>query len=252
VPSGREDELPPKYAIPLAATVLGIAVVGVMWQASFVEPPYVAVVLPSPAVDERAPVRATGVARATEVAVFAGGCFWGIQAVFQHIAGVTSAVSGYSGGDMPSPTYDVVATGATGYAESVEVTFDPDVVSYGTLLKVFFSVAHDPTLYDRQGPDFGSEYRSEIFFTSTDQASVANLYIAQLDAAEVYSSSILTKVAPLDAFWRAEDAHQDYATLHPNTLYVATNDRPKLANLRDMFPELWRDDPVLVLAAFGT
>jgi peptide-methionine (S)-S-oxide reductase len=243
--------MPPKYSIPLAAGVLGIAVVGVMWQASFIEPPYAPVVLPSPAVDEVVQARHTGMAERSEVAVFAGGCFWGVQAVFQHVAGVSSAVSGYAGGDTPNPTYDQVANGGTGYAEAVEVTFDPDVVSYGTLLQVFFSVAHDPTLFDRQGPDFGSEYRSEVFFTSVEQASVAQLYIAQLDAAEVYSAVIMTKVAPLDAFWRAEDAHQDYATLHPNTLYVASYDRPKLINLHDMFPELWRDDPVLVLGAVG-
>jgi peptide-methionine (S)-S-oxide reductase len=244
--------MPPKYAIPLAATTLAIAVVAVMWQASSIEPTYVPVVLPSPAVDEPSPTRAAGVDPPAEVAVFAGGCFWGVQAVFQHIAGVASAVSGYAGGDLANPSYDQVATGLTGHAEAVEVTFDPDVVSYGTLLHVFFSVAHDPTLLDRQGPDIGAEYRSELFVTSGQQASVAQLYIAQLGRAEVYAATITTKVAPLDTFWRAEDAHQDYATLHPNALYVATNDRPKLANLHDMFPELWRDDPVRVLGAVGT
>src|ERR1051326_4326766 len=129
--------MPPKHTIPLAAAILGSAVIGVMWQASFVEPPYTPVVLPSPAVDEHALAREDGTPRRTEVAVFAGGCFWGVQVVFQHIAGVSSAVSGYAGGDMPNPSYDQVATGSTGYAEAVEVTFDPDVVSYGTLLQVF-------------------------------------------------------------------------------------------------------------------
>jgi peptide-methionine (S)-S-oxide reductase len=244
--------MPPKYAIPLAASIVGVMVVAVMWQASSLEPTYAAVVLPSPAVDETMPSHPEGAARPTEVAVFAGGCFWGVQAVFQHVNGVMSAVSGYAGGDAASPTYDQVAMGSTGYAETVQVTFDPTVVSYGTLLQVFFSVAHDPTLLDRQGPDVGTEYRSEIFFTTSGQAEVAKAYIAQLDAAEVYASAIMTKVMPLQTFWRAEDAHQDYATLHPNDPYVAANDRPKLAHLRDMFAELWREEPVLVNAAVGT
>jgi peptide-methionine (S)-S-oxide reductase len=242
----------PKYAIPLAATLVGFMVVGVMWQASSVEPTYAAVVLPSPAVDETMPSRPAGTAPPTEVAMFAGGCFWGVQAVFQHVNGVVSAVSGYAGGEAANPTYDQVAMGNTGYAETVQVTFNPEVVSYGTLLKVFFSVAHDPTQVDRQGPDVGSQYRSEIFFTTSGQADVAKAYIAQLDAAEVYANAITTKVQPLEAFWRAEDVHQDYATLHPNDAYIAANDRPKLGHLRDMFPELWRDDPVLVNGAIGT
>jgi peptide-methionine (S)-S-oxide reductase len=245
--------VPPKYAIPLAATVLGFMVVGVMWQASSVEPTYAAVVLPSPAVDERMPSRpASGAARNVEVAVFAGGCFWGVQAVFEHVTGVIGAVSGYAGGESSNPTYDQVATGVSGHAEVVQVTFDPSMVSYGTLLQVFFSVAHDPTLLDRQGPDVGREYRSEIFYATTEQATVAAAYIAQLDAVEVFTGPIVTKVAPLDAFWRAEDVHQDYAILHPNDPYVAANDRPKLAHLHDMFPDLWREDPTLAFGGVGT
>jgi peptide-methionine (S)-S-oxide reductase len=222
-----------------------------MWQAAWIDPLYNGVLLPSPVVDELLPVHPAGAAPMTEVAVFAGGCFWGVQAVFQHINGVTSAVSGYAGGDIANPTYTQVASGLTTHAEAVEVTFNPEVVSYGTLLKVFFSVVHDPTQIDRQGPDVGPQYRSEVFTLSTGQADVVKAYIAQLEDVLVYSASIVTKVAPLDRFWRAEDAHQDYVVLHPRELYVAVNDTPKIASLRAMFPDLWRDDPVLVTSTTG-
>jgi peptide-methionine (S)-S-oxide reductase len=241
--------MPPKHTIPLAATTLGLVVVGVMWQASSIEQTYSAVLLPSPAVDEFVPSKPVGAPRSEEVAVFAGGCFWGMQAVFQHVAGVVAAVSGYTGGDTSNPTYDQVASGMTGHAEAVEVTFDPNVVSYGTLLKVYFSVAHDPTLYDRQGPDVGPQYRSEIFYSSTEQADVAKAYIVQLDAAEVYSGQIVTQVEPLQTFWRAEDAHQDYVAFHPSELYVVVNDLPKLTHLRNLFPDLWHGTPTLVHGA---
>jgi peptide-methionine (S)-S-oxide reductase len=186
-----------------------------------------------------------------EVAVFAGGCFWGVQAVFQHVNGVTTAISGYSGGNSPSPTYEQVATGLSGHAEMVEVTFDPMVVSYGTLLRVFFSVVHDPTQVGRQGPDVGSQYRSLIMTTSIEQANVAQAYIDQLDAANVYADQIATKVLPLDTFWRAEPDQQDYVYLHPTDPYVAINDLRKIVNLKGKFAELWREDPALVANNIG-
>jgi peptide-methionine (S)-S-oxide reductase len=238
--------MPPKYAIPLAAAAVGFMVVGVMWQASAISPIARAVALPSPTLDEPVTAPVPGTPPGQEVAVFAGGCFWGVQVVFQHVAGVTSAVSGYAGGEGPQPTYDQVATGTTGYAEAVEVTFDPSVVSYGTLLQVFFSVAHDPTEVDRQGPDVGPQYRSEIFTTTKMQADVVTAYLAQLRNAEVYPAPIATKLADLTQFWRAENEHQDYATIHANDSYVVMNDLPKLVSLRDVFPDLWRDQPVLV------
>ena len=244
--------MPPKYAIPSVAGALGIVVVGVMWQAAWIDPLYNGVLLPSPVVDELLPAHAAGAAPMTEVAVFAGGCFWGVQAVFQHVAGVSSAVSGYAGGVMANPTYTQVVSGLTGYAEAVQITFDPEIVSYGTLLRVFFSVVHDPTQLDRQGPDVGPQYRSEIFALSTGQTDVARAYIAQLEEAQVYTAPIVTKVASLDRFWRAENGHQDYVLLHPRELYVAVNDTPKVASLRAMFPDLWRDDPALVTSAAGT
>jgi peptide-methionine (S)-S-oxide reductase len=244
--------LPPKYTIPSVAGALGLAVIGVMWQASAIDPLYNGVLLPSPALDEILPLeRPAGSPPMVEVAVFAGGCFWGVQAVFQHVAGVSAAVSGYSGGSVPHPSYEQVGTGLTGHAEAVEVTFDPTVVSYGTLLKVFFSVAHDPTQVGRQGPDRGPQYRSLIMTTSVEQANVAQAYIDQLDAANVYADLISTKVLPLDTFWRAEQQHQDYVVLHPRDPYVAINDIRKVNNLKNAFPELWRDDPALVGSGVG-
>jgi peptide-methionine (S)-S-oxide reductase len=183
----------------------------------------------------------------TEIAVLAGGCFWGIQAVYQHIKGVKNAVSGYAGGNPGAATYNAVSTGTTGHAESVQVTFDPHVVSYGQILQVFFSVAHDPTQLNRQGPDSGTQYRSEIFPQTEAQATFARDYIAQLDAAKVFAKPIVTQVgAPKTAFFRAEDYHQDYATLHPMQPYIMFNDAPKVAKLQVMFPELWREDAITV------
>ncbi len=245
--------MPAKYTIPAVSTALGIAVVGVMWQASLIDPLYNGVLLPSPRIDEMRPEpRLAGSEPMIEVAVFGGGCFWGVQAVFQHVNGVTSAISGYSGGALKQPTYEQVGTGVTGHAEMVEVTFDPSVVSYGTLLQVFFSVVHDPTQVGRQGPDVGSQYRSLIMTTSVEQANVAQAYIDQLDAASVYADQIATKVLPVDAFWRAEAAQQDYVFLHPTEAYVAINDLRKIVNLKAKFPELFREDPVLVSNAAGT
>ena len=193
------------------------------------------VALPSPAVD--AP-RAAKPAKQT--VVFAGGCFWGVQAVFQHVKGVADATSGYAGGTADTAQYPIVSTGETGHAESVRVTFDPAQVSFGQLLKVFFSVAHDPTELNRQGPDEGTQYRSAIFFTSPEQQRIAGAYVAQLDAAKVFGSRIVTQLAPLQAFYPAEAYHQNYATLHPDNPYILINDAPKVAQLRRLFPDLYR------------
>jgi peptide-methionine (S)-S-oxide reductase len=182
----------------------------------------------------------------TETAVFAGGCFWGVQAVFQHTRGVLNAVSGYAGGDAAGAKYELVSSGRTGHAEAVQVTYDPKQVSYGKLLQVFYSVAHDPTTLNRQGPDAGPQYRSVIFHKDAQQKRIAEAYIAQLDSARLFRSRIVTQVAPLTAFYPAEAYHQDYATRNPHQPYIATFDRPKIENLKAVFPQLYRDKPVLV------
>jgi len=187
----------------------------------------------------------------SETAVLAGGCFWGVQAVFQHVKGVTKVVSGYSGGDKQTPSYEEVSTGRTGHAESVEIRFDPSLVSYGQILRIFFSVAHNPTELDRQGPDQGTQYGSHIFAADAEQARIARAYIAQLDAAHVFPEKIATRVGDLTRFWPAEEYHQDFLTLHPNVPYIVYFDMPKLANLKRLFPDAWRDDPVLVSHAHG-
>lgn len=199
--------------------------------------------LPPPALDA-----AANPAGAHETAVLAGGCFWGVQAVFQHTRGVLNAVSGYAGGTRESAHYASVASGHTGHAESVQVTFDPRQISYGKLLQVFFSVAHDPTELNRQGPDYGTQYRSAVFYQDTQQQKVAERYIAQLDAAGVFPRQIATKLMPLAAspFYPAEAHHQDYATRNPHDAYIATYDRPKIANLKTLLPEVYRASPVLV------
>jgi peptide-methionine (S)-S-oxide reductase len=189
---------------------------------------------PKPAVD--APIAS---AKGHESVVLAGGCFWGVQAVFEHVKGVKSVVAGYSGGNVASPGYEMVSTGLTGHAESVSVTYDPSQVSFGQILMVYFSVAHDPTELNRQGPDSGSQYRSAIFYSTEQQKSVAIAYVQQLDAAQVYPSKIVTQIAPLKAFYRAEDYHQDYLQTHTNEPYIVYNDLPKLANLKKDFPELY-------------
>jgi peptide-methionine (S)-S-oxide reductase len=200
-----------------------------------------AVKLPPPAQD----VHGTA---ATETAVFAGGCFWGVQAVFQHTAGVLNAVSGYAGGEQSTAHYELVGSGRTGHAESVQVTYDPRQVSFGTLLQIYFSVAHDPTTMNRQGPDSGPQYRSAVFYRDAQQKQVTERYIAQLDAAKVFPAKIVTEVAPLRAFYPAEGYHQDYATLHPQSPYIAMFDLPKIANLKATMPQLYRQAPVLVSA----
>jgi len=182
----------------------------------------------------------------SESVVLAGGCFWGVQGVFQHTQGVLRAVSGYAGGKPDSASYSMVSSGSTGHAESVQVTYDPRKISFGQILQIYFSVAHDPTQLNRQGPDHGTQYRSAIFTASDQQKQAAEAYIAQINAAHVFSSPIVTQVAPLQAFYAAEDYHQDYATLHPNQPYIAYNDLPKIANLQKMYPAIYRSDPVLV------
>ena len=174
-----------------------------------------------------------------QTVVVAGGCFWGIQAVFQHVKGVISVTSGYSGGAASTAEYEVVSTGATGHAESVKIVYDPSQVTYGELLRVFFSVAHDPTQLNRQGPDTGSQYRSAIFYQGGEQKRIADAYIAQLDKAHVFARPIVTQVVELKAFYPAEAYHQDYARLHPNQPYIAFNDAPKVENLKKTFPEMW-------------
>jgi peptide-methionine (S)-S-oxide reductase len=195
--------------------------------------------LPPPAVDEPA-------GASTETAVLAGGCFWGVQGVFQHVKGVKSAVSGYAGGPKDKAEYETVSSGRTGHAESVRVTFDPKEISYGRILQIYFSVAHDPTELNRQGPDSGTQYRSAIFPVDTEQARVAKAYIAQLDAAHAFGSAIVTKIEPEKPFFPAEAYHQDYLTLNPTYPYIVYNDLPKIANLQKLYPELYRRDPVLV------
>jgi len=190
--------------------------------------------VPAPALDAK---RASVAAK--ETAVVAGGCFWGIQAVFQHVKGVISATSGYSGGSAKTAEYEVVSTGETGHAESVQIVFDPSQITYGELLRVFFSVAHDPTELNRQGPDEGTQYRSSIFYISAEQKQIAEAYIAQLDKAGVFPHRIVTQVVPLQAFYPAEGYHQNYAAMHPNQPYIMFNDAPKVEHLRQEFPDLY-------------
>jgi len=179
-------------------------------------------------------------AKGEQVAVLAGGCFWGVDAVFKHVKGVSSVVSGYSGGGAATAHYQVVSTGATGHAESVKITYDPSQISYSELLRVFFSVAHDPTQLNRQGPDVGSQYRSAIFFANEAQQETAQAYIAQLNKSGVFSAPIVTQVVPLDRFYAAEDYHQNYLALHPYQPYIVFNDMPKLRRLQQQFPVLYR------------
>jgi peptide-methionine (S)-S-oxide reductase len=188
--------------------------------------------LPNPAVDT------TQSQKKSDTAVLAGGCFWGVEAVFDALKGVSDAVSGYAGGNKSTAHYEIVSTGTTGHAESVQITYDPSQISFGQILKVYFSVAHDPTEVNRQGPDEGTQYRSQIFYTSDEQKRVAEAYIQQLNAAKVFRKPIATKVAPLQAFYPAEDYHQNFVAHNPNYPYVVYNDAPKLVQLRKEFPAL--------------
>jgi peptide-methionine (S)-S-oxide reductase len=197
--------------------------------------------LPPPEVDAR-PAEAS-----SAVAVLAGGCFWGVQGVFQHVNGVTSAVSGYAGGEKKTAEYERVGTGRTGHAESVEITFDPRQITYGRILQVYFSVVHDPTELNRQGPDTGPQYRSTIFPANEEQAAVAKAYIAQLGRAHVFKAPIVTTIEPGRPFYPAEREHQDFLTRHPTHPYIAYNDLPKVEDLKHAFPDLYRASPVLVM-----
>jgi peptide-methionine (S)-S-oxide reductase len=196
--------------------------------------------LPAPAVDAP-PAQAT-----SAVVVLAGGCFWGVQGVFQHTKGVTSAVSGYAGGDKRSAHYELVSSGNTGHAESVQVTYDPRQISYGRLLQIFFSVIHDPTQLNRQGPDTGTQYRSAIFPVNDEQAQIAKAYIAQLDQAHAFQKAIVTRIEPGRTFYPAEDYHQDYLAQNPRNPYIAVNDLPKIEDLKRLLPDVYRATPVLV------
>jgi peptide-methionine (S)-S-oxide reductase len=204
-----------------------------------------AVIIPAPATDMSA---ADGI----QTAVLAGGCFWGVQGVFQHTAGVVNAVSGYSGGTKATANYNLVSSGGTTHAEAVEIKYDPKKISYGKILQIFFSVVHDPTQLNRQGPDTGPQYRSEIFAGNDEQKKVAEAYIAQLNAAKVYKKPIVTKLSPLEAFYAAEAYHQDYLTLHPNQPYIVFNDIPKVHNLKKIFAENYIEKPTLVGNAKAT
>ena len=200
--------------------------------------------IPPPVLDEPANAQAT-----SEVAVVAGGCFWGVQGVFQHVEGVTSAVSGYAGGSADTAHYEMVGTNTTGHAESVRVTFDPRHISYGHILQIYFSVAHDPTELNRQGPDVGTQYRSAIFPTSPEQAHIAEAYIAQLNQANVFNAAIVTRIESGRNFYPAEEYHQDFLTRNPTYPYIVVNDLPKIENLKRLFPEVYSATPVLVAAA---
>ena len=219
------------------AILIGVA--GVLWSA---QGPAAAsaIPLPDPVVDQQL------ASDEPQVAVLAGGCFWGVQAVFQHTNGVQLALSGYSGGMKTSPSYEEVTTGRTGHAELVQIEYNPREISYGQILKIFFSVVHDPTQLNRQGPDVGTHYRSAIFYANDEQKKVAEAYIAQLGQAGIFKSPIVTKVGPLTAFYPAEAYHQDYAIKHPTQPYIAIHDLPKVDNLKRLFPNMYRTNPVTV------
>ncbi len=227
-------------AIALLAAVLAGFVV---WHALPANAAEAAVVIPPPS------DTGTASAATTETAVFAGGCFWGVQGVFQHVRGVTQAVSGYAGGEPQTARYERIGRGDTGHAEAVRITYDPRQVSYGRLLQVYFSVAHDPTELNRQGPDVGTQYRSTVFAQNAEQARVARAYIAELDRARRFAKPIATTIESGRTFHAAEAYHQDYMTLNPRQPYIAIHDLPKIENLKRVFPELYRADPVLVGAS---
>lgn len=222
-------------------TLLGLAAAGIISQCSAFSfgGAEKAVILPPPALDVTTQAR-------SETAVFAGGCFWGVQGVFQHVKGVKNAVSGYAGGAADTAQYERVSNGNTGHAESVEVTFDPAQVSYGTLLQIYFSVAHNPTELNRQGPDSGTQYRSAIFTKNAEQQRVAQAYITQLDAAHAFDKPIVTKLETFNSFYPAEEEHQDFLTEHPTYPYIVINDLPKVAQLKQLYPDRYQEQPVLV------
>jgi peptide-methionine (S)-S-oxide reductase len=229
-----------KFGSPLGLAAL-IAAVGA--GALLLRSPMLAaeapVVIPAPAVDN------PKVAGPAQTAVLSGGCFWGVQGVFEHVRGVQRVVAGYAGGEKATAQYETVSTGDTGHAESVKITFDPSVISYGQILQIAFSVVHDPTQLNRQGPDVGTQYRSSIFYDDDTQKHIAEAYISQLDRAHVFSRPIVTRVDPLHGFYPAEDYHQDYLIHNPNQPYIMVYDLPKIENFRKTFPELYRGQPVL-------
>ena len=225
----------PRISTNAILTALGV--VATLATFAFLVPSQAAAPLPDPKLD--APLSR---ALVSQTAVFAGGCFWGVDAVYKHVKGVTRVVSGYAGGSAESATYDQVSSGSTGHAESVRISYDPSRISYGQLLKVFFSVAHDPTELNRQGPDTGTQYRSAVFYTNDEQKRVADAYIAQLQAARTFRKPIVTQVTPLKAFYEAEAYHQDYLARHPDQPYIVINDLPKLADLKKQFPGLYTGD----------
>jgi peptide-methionine (S)-S-oxide reductase len=227
----------PKRAV-LAAMLLLPALAFGLWNRP-VDAQEAPVEIPAPATT----LNETG---ASATAVFAGGCFWGVQGVFQHVAGVTKAVSGYAGGAADTATYDQSSNGSTGHAESIQVTYDPSVVSYGDLLQIYFSVAHNPTQLNYQGPDHGTQYRSTIFPLNDEQTGYAKAYIAQLDETGLFDGPIVTTVEPQKTFYAAEQYHQDFLTLNPTYPYIVVNDLPKVAALKQLFPDAYRDEPVLV------
>jgi peptide-methionine (S)-S-oxide reductase len=230
-------------AVVVAAVVLGAAAMFAGLPVGAAEP---ATVVPAPAADATAPS-----GDGLQTIVLAGGCFWGIQAVYQHVEGVHNAVSGYAGGSVVNPTYEQVSSGRTGHAESVQVTYDPRKVSLGKILQVYFSVAHDPTQLNRQGPDVGTQYRSVIFYSDEAQKKVAQAYIAQLGGASVFRRPIVTRLDPLAKFYPAEAYHQDYALTHPHSPYIMFNDLPKVDNLERLFADIYRQQPVTVASVGG-
>ena len=230
-----------RWSSPLLAVIALGAVCVVFWRSPLfgAEAP---VVVPPPVVDNpKAP-------RSPETAVLAGGCFWGVQGVFEHVRGVQKVVAGYAGGDRSTAQYETVSSGTTGHAESVKITFDPAVISYGQILQVAFSVVHDPTQLNRQGPDVGTQYRSAIFYVDDTQKRIAEAYISQLDSSHAFSRSIVTRVDPLKGFYPAEDYHQDYLYHNPSSPYIAMYDIPKVENFKHLFPELYSGRPVLANA----
>jgi peptide-methionine (S)-S-oxide reductase len=229
----------------LITGALGIALsiamyAGVANHAMAAEP---AVVIPAPAMDN------PKTAGTLQTAVIAGGCFWGVQGVYQHVKGVRNVLSGYAGGDKSTAEYETVSGGSTGHAESVQISFDPKEISYGEILQIYFSVAHDPTQLNRQGPDTGTQYRSSIFYSDEAQKNIAQAYIAQLNKAKLFSSAIVTRVDPLKGFYPAEDYHQDFLVNNPRYPYIVFNDLPKVAHLKQIFPNFYREDAVTVKAA---
>jgi len=223
---------------------MALTAVFVLAKTSLTQAAEPAVTIPAPALDM--PVSASA---GPQTIVLAGGCFWGVQGVFEHLKGVSRAVSGYAGGTKETAHYQMVGTEKTGHAESVQVTYDPKQISYGKILQVYFSVAHNPTELNYQGPDSGPSYRSAIFYANDEQKRVAQAYIAQLDKAHVFGAAIVTKLEPLTGFYPAEDYHQDFLVLHPSYPYIVFNDLPKVENLKRLFPDYYRDTPVTVLAS---